>query len=1486
MASSPDYTEMMAKLVALQDAQLQQTNTLINRFLDRDQQRQINPARFLVKQTEEDDVETFLLTFERTATREGWPQDQWTDLIAPFLSGTAQSAYLDLCQDSVVTYEGLKTEIHKRLGHTLISRAQHVQEWVFNPAEPPRAQMYELTRLTNRWLASKPATPGPIERVIMDRFLRALPYEAKKLACQSNPQSAEQLVALVEGHQAAQAVLRTSRSEKSETPRTPTPTAPPVRAPRRVAVEHPVLPAEVRRCYTCGDPGHLSWACPHRPDVSMPSASSDPNPRKPCGLLTVCWGQTADSTPVTPVKVNGRDASALLDSGSAVTLARPEYARGPLLPNKVAVTCIHGETRQYPTAHVEVQTTKGVFQGTVGLVPDLPVEILIGRDAALFPTLWRSLANRDGARSLPHVRKPRNSPPLCGFQEVDPDGSTDPLSDGAASAAAERAEEETPIAAPEERPPSPTPLSEEENNLIEMFPLGSDGPLMPTRLTGRFGAAQLEDPNLASALSQVAVVDGKPVNGVRPLTHPFFAIKNKLLYRVVMVAGEQLEQLLVPRPFFPSVLQLAHSHLLGAHLGVEKTLERVVARFYWPGVKKAVENYCRQCADCQMVAPRPQVRAPLIPLPIISTPFSRIAMDLVGPLPKSSSGFQYILVVLDYATRYPEAIPLRTMASKGIAKELVLMFTRIGIPEEILTDQGTPFMSKIMQDMCKLLRIKQLRTSVYHPQTDGLVERFNQTLKRMIKKVMELDGRNWDQLLPFLMFSIREVPQASTGFSPFELLYGRRPRGLLDLAKEAWEQQPSPHRTMIEHVEGLRDRMATLWPLVREHMAEAQTAQARVYNRGTQPREFQVGDKVLVLVPTVECKFLARWQGPYEVIERLGEVNYKVRRTGRRQETKIYHINLLKKWVAREALLSLSLPQKPQAKEAEAVPMGEQLTPRQKQDLTELLQEHRPVFATEPGYTNLIEHPILTMPGKKVKLRPYRVPEARKEAIKEEVKKMLEAGIIEESRSEWCSPIVLVPKPDGTVRFCNDFRQLNSISQFDAYPMPRVDELIERLGTARFISTLDLTKGYWQVPLTPEAKEKTAFATPDGLFQYRRLPFGLHGAPATFQRLMDRVLRPHQKYAAAYLDDIVIHGEEWGAHLAQLEAVFQALQEAGLTANPKKCRLGLRDANYLGFTIGRGCVKPQVGKVEAIYEWPRPQTKRQVRVFLGLASYYRRFVPHFSSLAGPLTELTRNQQPDRVKWTTEVERAFQALKDALCSDPVLVTPDFSLPMVLQTDASETGVGAVLAQLRGGEEHPITFISRKLLPREKNYSTVEKECLAIKWAVEKLKYYLLGRQFTLVTDHAPLVWMARNKDTNARVTRWFLALQPFSFTVTHRSGAAHGNADALSRRDALSCWTAPPSRSELRGGVCGARRAQGGQRRCGKVVEGHYVAPWHLVATERYVLPSPHTGRKPIYGDLIARWSTGVEEQAPAADSLMRTGKIKGGRRSFRGESCR
>ncbi len=323
--------------------------------------------------------------------------------------------------------------------------------------------------------------------------------------------------------------------------------------------------------------------------------------------------------------------------------------------------------------------------------------------------------------------------------------------------------------------------------------------------------------------------------------------------------------------------------------------------------------------------------------------------------------------------------------------------------------------------------------------------------------------------------------------------------------------------------------------MVREHMKWPQEAQARVYNRGAQLRVFQHGEKVMVLVPTHECKFLANWHGLYEVVERVGPVNYKIRQLGCRRIYQIYHVNLLKKWYEPERCLISTLLSQVLSHGPVEVEMGAQLTPTQKQDLQELVSQYSEVISLLPGRTTVVHHDIVTEPGRKVRLKPYRIPEAQREAICEEVRKMLDLNIIEESNSAWSSPIVLVPKPDGSLRFCNNFRKLNEISRFDAYPMPRVDELIERLGPARFVSTLDLTKGYWQVPLTDQAKEKTAFSTPDGLFQYRVLPFGVHGAPPTFQRMMDQLHRPHQEYAAAYLDDIVVHSADWSSHTSHVQ---------------------------------------------------------------------------------------------------------------------------------------------------------------------------------------------------------------------------------------------------------------------------------------------------------------------------------------------------------------
>ena len=1402
-------------------AELQAAVRALVRQQERGQDTPRPPGAVLTKLTTDDDIFAYLELFERIAQRERWPVAEWGSIVAGFLTGEAQQVCSELPHADARDYQTLKEAILAAQGNSLPARAQKVHDWKFDPAQPVRPQISALARLTHRWLLGEGDVPI-VDRVIIDRCIRGLPPKAREYAANVSPGSMRRLTELVENFFVTQNLMKGSQEgskasadDRRAKEKRRSPSAADAAPPGRGGGSDRSVRGGPRRCWNCGRVDHLSWACPERDrDVSMPSAASEAG--RPAMLAHVGLEPRFEI----PVRINGQDARALLDSGSAVTLVRADLA-GPLSTTTVPVTCVHGDKKRYPTTDVRLQTPRGNTRVAAGAVPTLPVPMLIGQDCEIFERYW---APRQGPPPARRRRRTRERPPRSSHRSPAACPALRGSSDEAPPRRATPRSDQTPPTAPsgsDRDGPEEGDGGEaqEGSDPFAEFP-GAGTPQDSD--PGEFATSQWTDPNLQGAREQIQAVDGALQSGVSALNHPYFCVKKGLLYRGVRErGGGTIEQLLVPKPFVSRVLYLAHSHQLGAHLGVKKTYDRVAARFYWPGVKRAVEDFCRHCAECQMVAPRTPPRAPLIPLPIIEVPFSRIAMDIVGPLPKSNRGHRYVLVILDYATRYPEAIPLRSASAKAVAHEIFLLASRVGIPSEILTDQGTCFMSSILTQLYRWLNVKRIKTSVYHPQTDGLVERFNQTLKRMLKKLPDADGKDWDRLIPYVMFAIREVPQASTGFSPFELLYGRQPRGLLDLAREAWESQPSPHRSVIDHIDHMQARARRVWPLVREHMEKAQREQSRAYNKGAVRRELKVGDRVLVLVPSSECKFLAKWQGPYEVVERMGPVNYKVRRPGRRKGENIYHINLLKPWhepvpVPLPALFTSLSPQGPPD-----VPIGEDLSPRQRQEVRELLGRYNDRFSELPGHTTVLRHDIITEPGKVVRQRPYRVPEARRQAIKEEVEKMLRLGVIEESHSPWSSPIVLVPKPDGSLRFCNDFRKLNEVSKFDSYPMPRTDEMIERLGPARFISTLDLTKGYWQVPLTDRAKAKTAFATPQGLFQYTMMPFGVHGAPATFQRLMDRVLRPHQAYSSAYIDDIIVFSVTWDEHLQHLGAVLGALRQAGLTANAKKCQLGLTETNYLGHTIGRGCVKPQKKKLERIHDWPQPRTKKQVKSFLGLIAYYQKFIHNFSSIAAPLYEMTSKNLPNQLKWSEEAEQAFQRLKEALCTEPVLRAPDFNRPFLLHTDASGTGLGAVLAQDFGGEEHPIMYASRKLLKHERNYATIEKECLAIKWAIHHLRYYLWGREFKLVTDHAPLRWLATSKDTNARVTRWFLQLQDYKFTVEHRPGKAIPHADALSRRDEGMMTSASPAPGErLRGGMCGV--SVGVHRRTGKHAP---VSPW-------------------------------------------------------------
>ena len=882
--------------------------------------------------------------------------------------------------------------------------------------------------------------------------------------------------------------------------------------------------------------------------------------------------------------------------------------------------------------------------------------------------------------------------------------------------------------------------------------------------------------------------------------HATFYYREGLLYRNWRPHGteeggvRECEQLVLPQRCRDAVLHLAHEVPMAGHLGITKTKDRILQRYYWPGIFKDIAQYCCTCEVCQRSTPQKPLRAEMIPLPLISQPFQRIAMDLVGPLPKSRRGNRFILTIVDYATRYPEAIPLSSTEASRIAKELVTVFSRTGIPEEILSDQGANFMSMLLQEMYQLLHIRRIRTSPYHPQTDGLVERFNGTMKGMLRKFVGRGRKDWDEYLPYLLFAYREVPQASTGFSPFELLYGRKVRGPLDVLKEAWTGAEGNQGSGVTQIVEMRQRMEEMMDQVQVNANRAQSRQKRLYDRGAHTREFAVGDQVLILLPQTHHSLKLEWVGPYKVTRRVTTVDYEVVMPGRRKERRVYHINLMKKWNPQSTALFAMVAEQEEddyfddewfelSDNTEGLALEDvnaDLPGPKRAELLALMKESEEIFRKTPGRTTLAQHMINTGSAP-IRQKPYRLPYSQREVLKKELDEMLEAGVIRPSVSPWAAPIVLVPKKDGGQRLCIDYRKLNATASFDAYPMPQMEEIFESIGRAKVISTLDLAKGYWQIPLSESSREKTAFTTTFGLFEFEVMPFGLHSTPATFQRLMNYVLRSCESYAKSYIDDIAVYSQTWEEHLEHLGEVFRRLVSADLHVKLVKCHFGVSKVHYLGHVIGQGEIEPDQQKIAGVQSYPVPATKKNVRAFLGLVGYYRRFVPDFASIATPLTNLTKKRYPEKVVWDDACEGAFQKLKAALVAKPVLKVADPTEPFVLQTDASNFGLGAVLSQNGDdGCEHPVAYASRKLLPREVNYAVVEKECLAIVWALKFFHVYLYGQEFAIETDHKPLSWLDRMKSTNARLTRWSLQIQPYRFEMRYRKGTDNGNADGLSR----------------------------------------------------------------------------------------------------------
>jgi hypothetical protein len=459
------------------------------------------------------------------------------------------------------------------------------------------------------------------------------------------------------------------------------------------------------------------------------------------------------------------------------------------------------------------------------------------------------------------------------------------------------------------------------------------------------------------------------------------------------------------------------------------------------------------------------------------------------------------------------------------------------------------------------------------------------------------------------------------------------------------------------------------------------------------------------------------------------------------------------------------------------------LTLQQQQQLDQLIYTNDKLFNDDPAHlkgTHLVTHHIDTTGQNPVQHKLRSMVPRHRDFLKAEIDKLLKAGIIVPSHSPWGSAPVIVDKKNGKLRLCIDYRELNTRTKLDAYPLPNIPEMLESFGGCRYFSTIDLASGYWQVPMAKEDQEKTAFKCKFGLYEFTVMPFGLTNAPATFQRLMDKVLETvKSKFADVYMDDIIVYSQTFQEHLDHLQQVFNLLEKAGLMMGQEKCFFCRKEIEFLGHIITPDGLKPNHRLTDKIRNFPTPTDVTTVRSFLGLANYYQRFIPDYATKAYPLTKLLRKRQP--FEWTEEQQNSLNELKQLLISEPIVQYPDFRQEFILATDASNFGLGAVLSQKSPtGIETVIAYASRTLNSAERNYGTTEKECLAIVWACRHFNKFLIGRHFTLITDHAALRHLNNSLNTAARHSRWITWLAPYDYIVQYRKGSEHGNADALSR----------------------------------------------------------------------------------------------------------
>ena len=752
-----------------------------------------------------------------------------------------------------------------------------------------------------------------------------------------------------------------------------------------------------------------------------------------------------------------------------------------------------------------------------------------------------------------------------------------------------------------------------------------------------------------------------------------------------------------------------------------------------------------------------------------------------------------------------EALPLKTLTAKEACDALLIMFTRIGIPRILVSDNATNLISGLNKELYSRIGITLRNSTPLHPEGNSMVERWNQSLKKMLHHVVTSDRpREWHLTLPFLLWAYREIPNETTGLSPFQLVYGRVIRGPLAILRDHWsvvqdtDVKPQNIDT-AKYLDKLQQDLTQALALADDNSKTAQDRYVTNYNKVAKHKEFDIGDQVLVLLPSSTNKLISEWMGPATVVGIISDYGYRVAlNTG---AVRILHANKLRKFIARVNVVGVIYDEDKEFGEIICCPEVNVTKDEQEtieaiknldlsyldddkvKQLKELLYKHRLVFNNRPGTCNVSPHEINLVDGFKPKaLKPYRIPEMLKTEVDKQVKQLLEDGKIKESSSCFAHPIVCVAKPNGDVRMCTDLRYINSGTIRDAYPMPLGEDLLLKICPSNFITTLDCTAGYWQIPVKDSDTYKTAFVTHRGLYEWLTLPFGAATASQTFQRVMDETLRPHSDYACAYIDDTACFSLGWDAHLIHLDNVFCAFEKINMSLKFSKCRFALPEVKFIGHIVGSGTRSPVLDKVVAIKALPEPHNKKLLRSFLGTMNFYRSYIPQYSKIALPLTDLTKKSQPNKVLFNDEQRQAFLTLKDRLCNFTKLYSVDLSKPFHLFSDASDMAVGVALTQVKDedGSHLPVAFASAKFTSTQSRWPTIEKEAYAILYGLRRFEHLLYSKEVVVHTDHNPLAYLTSAIAQSPKLIRWSISLSKFNIKIVHIQGSANTVADYLSR----------------------------------------------------------------------------------------------------------